>query len=135
LVSADYVNDARSSIVDGPSTMVIDDSPQPRWATREVPEARLWGALLTAIPLVLAIALGAGHLPRFDLLATAGLGVFGFAFAVISSPHSYLILAYAGSEKAAEDVGFYYAANAAGRLVGILLSGVLAQLGGLAACL
>ena len=52
-------------------------------------------------------------------------GVFGFAFAVISSLHSYLILAYAGSEKAAEDVGFYYAANAAGRLIGILLSGAL----------
>ncbi len=56
-----------------------------------------------------------------------GLAIFGFAFAVISSLHSYLILAYAGSEKAAEDVGFYYAANAAGRLMGILLSGVLTQ--------
>ena len=51
--------------------------------------------------------------------------MFGFAFAVISSLHSYLILAYAGSEKAAEDVGFYYAANAGGRLIGILLSGAL----------
>ena len=59
----------------------------------------------------------------------------GFAFAVISSLHSYLILAYAGSVKAAEDVGFYYAANAGGRLIGILLSGALAQWGGLAACL
>jgi hypothetical protein len=61
--------------------------------------------------------------------------LFGFAFAVISSLHSYLILAYAGSEKAAEDIGFYYAANAGGRLVGILLSGLFAQAGGLAACL
>ena len=52
-----------------------------------------------------------------------------------SSLHSYLILAYAGSEKAAEDVGFYYAANAAGRLMGILLSGLLYQIGGMAACL
>jgi hypothetical protein len=64
-----------------------------------------------------------------------GLGVFGFVFAVISSLHSYLILAYAGSEKAAEDVGFYYAANAGGRLFGIVLSGALAQAGGMAACL
>ncbi len=72
---------------------------------------------------------------RPDLVIVAGLCVFGFAFAVISSLHSYLILAYAGSEKAAEDVGFYYAANAAGRLVGILLSGALTQAGGLAACL
>ncbi len=66
---------------------------------------------------------------------TIGLGVFGFAFAVISSLHSYLILAYAGSAKAAEDVGFYYAANAGGRLIGILLSGALAQTGGMVACL
>ena len=50
-------------------------------------------------------------------------------FAVNSSLHSYLILAYAGSEKAAEDVGFYYAANATGRLIGILLSGALYQIG------
>jgi predicted MFS family arabinose efflux permease len=60
-----------------------------------------------------------------------GLGVFGFAFAVNSSVHSYLILAYAGSEKAAEDVGFYYAANALGRFFGTLLSGLLYQSGGL----
>jgi predicted MFS family arabinose efflux permease len=57
------------------------------------------------------------------------------AFAVNSSVHSYLILAYAGSKKAAEDVGFYYAANALGRFAGTLLSGLLFQLGGLQACL
>jgi hypothetical protein len=57
------------------------------------------------------------------LVVVIGLAVFGFVFAVISSLHSYLILAYAGSKKAAEDVGFYYAANAAGRLIGIVLSG------------
>ena len=49
--------------------------------------------------------------------------------------HSYLLLAYAGSEKAAEDVGFYDAANAAGRLMGIMLSGLLTQTGGMQACL
>ncbi|MTV28720.1 MFS transporter, partial [Nitriliruptoraceae bacterium ZYF776] len=65
----------------------------------------------------------------------AGLALFGIAFAVNSSLHSYLILAYAGSKKAAEDIGFYYAANAAGRLAGTLLSGLLYQAGGLAACL
>jgi predicted MFS family arabinose efflux permease len=59
------------------------------------------------------------------------LGVFGVAFAVNSSVHSYLILAYAGSEKAAEDVGFYYAANALGRFFGTLMSGLLYQWGGL----
>ena len=107
----------------------------PDGLSREVPEARLWGAVLTAIPLVLALVVGSAHVARLDLVVTIGLGIFGFAFAVISSLHSYLILAYAGSEKAAEDVGFYYAANAGGRLIGILLSGALAQAGGLAACL
>ena len=103
--------------------------------TREIPEARLWGAILTAIPIALALLLQA-HLPVSPgLLVVIGLGIFGFAFAVISSLHSYLILAYAGSKKAAEDVGFYYAANAAGRLIGILLSGALYQLGGMVACL
>jgi predicted MFS family arabinose efflux permease len=103
--------------------------------SREVPEARLWGAVLTAIPVVLAVVLGNTHAERLDLIVTVGLCVFGFAFAVISSLHSYLILAYAGSAKAAEDVGFYYAANAGGRLMGILLSGALTQMGGLGACL
>jgi predicted MFS family arabinose efflux permease len=100
----------------------------------EVPAARLWSLLLALIPALLAAALVAG-LPRADLVVVAGLAVFGFAFAVNSSVHSYLILAYAGSEKAAEDVGFYYAANAAGRFAGTLLSGLLYQWGGLGACL
>jgi MFS family permease len=107
----------------------------PDGLSREVPEARLWGAILTAIPVALALVLAGAHPAHPDLIVTAGLGVFGFAFAVISSLHSYLILAYAGSAKAAEDVGFYYAANAGGRLFGILLSGALATAGGLEACL
>jgi len=107
----------------------------PDGLSREVPEARLWGLLLTAIPAVLALALAGLHPARPDLVVTVGLAVFGFVFAVISSLHSYLILAYAGSKKAAEDVGFYYAANAGGRLLGILLSGALATAGGIQACL
>jgi hypothetical protein len=103
--------------------------------SREVPEARLWGAILTAIPVALALFLSTGTAGRPDLVLVVGLAIFGFAFAVISSLHSYLILAYAGSEKAAEDVVFYYAANAAGRLMGILLSGILTQAGGIQACL
>jgi predicted MFS family arabinose efflux permease len=66
-----------------------------------------------------------------DLVLVTGLLIFGFAFAVNSSLHSYLILAYAGSKKAAEDVGFYYAANATGRFAGTLLSGLLYQMGGI----
>jgi len=103
--------------------------------SREVPEARLWALALAVIPVALGMLLAAGNMGRPDLVVVAGLAVFGFAFAVNSSLHSYLILAYAGSEKAAEDVGFYYAANAAGRLMGILLSGVLTQYAGLRGCL
>ena len=103
--------------------------------SREVPAARLWAGLLTAVPVTLAfLLLDARDWPA-DVVLIAGLALFGLPFAVNSSLHSYLILAYAGSEKAAEDVGFYYAANAAGRLIGILLSGALYQLGGIVACL
>jgi len=94
--------------------------------SREVPAARRWSAALALVPLVLAglVMLGVPHL---EWVVVGGLAVFGFAFAVNSSVHSYLILAYAGSEKAAEDVGFYYAANALGRFFGTLLSGLLYQ--------
>ena len=101
----------------------------------EVPAARLWSALLALIPALIIAALVAKTPISPDLILVLGLGVFGAAFAINSSVHSYLILAYAGSEKAAEDVGFYYAANAAGRFSGTLLSGLLYQWGGLYACL
>ena len=96
----------------------------------EVPAARLWSALLAVVPIGLA-ALVAMKVPHLEWVVVAGLGLFGVAFAINSSVHSYLILAYAGSEKAAEDVGFYYAANALGRFIGTLLSGLLYQWGGL----
>jgi predicted MFS family arabinose efflux permease len=103
--------------------------------SREVFSARLWAAVLAVIPLGLALFLAAPGGLRPDLVVCAGLALFGIAFAVNSSLHSYLILAYAGSEKAAEDVGFYYAANAAGRFAGTLLSGLLYGMGGLFAAL
>ena len=98
--------------------------------SREVPAARLWSAALAVVAIGLVAAVGAG-VPHLEWIVVAGLGLFGFAFAINSSVHSYLILAYAGSEKAAEDVGFYYAANALGRFIGTLLSGLLYQWGGL----
>jgi hypothetical protein len=101
----------------------------------EVPAARLWSALLALIPALIIAALVVKTTISPDLILVLGLGLFGAAFAINSSIHSYLILAYAGSEKAAEDVGFYYAANAAGRFTGTLLSGLLYQWGGLYACL
>jgi len=107
----------------------------PDGLTAEVPAARLWSALLALVPVLIILALAANTPVRPDIILVAGLAVFGAAFAINSSVHSYLILAYAGSEKAAEDVGFYYAANAAGRFTGTLLSGLLYQWGGLDACL
>jgi predicted MFS family arabinose efflux permease len=103
--------------------------------TAEVPAAQLWSALLALVPVLIIAALMANTPFRPDIILVVGLAVFGAAFAINSSVHSYLILAYAGSEKAAEDVGFYYAANAAGRFTGTLLSGLLYQWGGLTACL
>ena len=103
--------------------------------SREVPAARLWAGALLAVPLAIALALYVDIGARPDLIVAVGLAIFGLPFAVNSSLHSYLILAYAGSEKAAEDVGFYYAANACGRLAGTLLSGLLYQWGGMTACL
>jgi predicted MFS family arabinose efflux permease len=100
----------------------------------EVPAARGWSAALALLTLALA-ALVAAQAQPLEPIVVAGLLLFGFAFAVNSSVHSYLVLAYAGSEKAAEDVGFYYAANALGRFVGTLLSGLLYQAGGLAGTL
>ena len=98
--------------------------------TSEVPAARLWSWLLMIVPALLAWVVMMQIQP-LQWLVVGGLVVFGFAFAINSSVHSYLILAYAGSEKAAEDVGFYYAANALGRFFGTLLSGALYQWGGL----
>ena len=64
-----------------------------------------------------------------------GLFIFGFIFAINSSLHSYLILAFSSKDKVAMDVGFYYSSNALGRLVGTLLSGILYQTGGVSLCL
>ncbi len=98
--------------------------------TSEVPAARGWSLALALIPVCIAATVLL-ELPHLQWWVVGGLGLFGFAFAVNSSVHSYLILAYAGSEKAAEDVGFYYAANALGRFFGTLMSGLLYQWGGL----
>jgi predicted MFS family arabinose efflux permease len=69
------------------------------------------------------------------LTVVAGLALFGIVFAINSAVHSYLILEYTLSEDVALNVGFYYMANAAGRLLGTLLSGIVFQLAGLTGCL
>ena len=65
----------------------------------------------------------------------AGLFIFGIAFAINSAVHSFLIVDYAREDGVSLDVGFYYMANAGGRLLGTLLSGGVYQLWGLYACL
>jgi hypothetical protein len=99
--------------------------------------ARFWVAALTLIPLALAgLALAAGGTAAWLTAAlVAGLLFFGVVFAFNSALHSYLILAFTRSERVSMDVGFYYMANAGGRLLGTLLSGLSFQAGGLALCL
>jgi len=95
---------------------------------------------LAAFPAGIALALSNGIAPA--LAVVGGLLAFGAVFALNSAVHSYLILAYTNSDKVAMNVGFYYMANAMGRLAGTVLSGLLYQLGlqagpsgGLVACL
>ena len=88
---------------------------------------------LAAFPAAIAIALAAGV--DGSLALVAGLIAFGLVFALNSAVHSYLILAYADGDKVAMNVGFYYMANAAGRLAGTVLSGALYEWQGLEACL
>ena len=88
----------------------------------------LWLAFILALfPAGIAIAL------FLQLNATvavvAGLILFGIVFALNSSVHSYLILAYTDRDKVAMNVGVYYMANACGRLTGTILSGLLYQIG------
>ncbi len=102
-----------------------------------VRQAILWAGLLVPIPLVLAaLAYGAGAPADWlTLTIVAGLLLFGFVFAINSAVHSYLILAFTSAERVTMDVGFYYMSNAAGRLLGTLLSGLSYQIGGLPLCL
>lgn len=101
-----------------------------------VPDGRAafgWALVLTLTPALIALGLGAGFHPQWTLLG--GLLLFGALFAINSSLHSYLIVSYAGEDGVSLDVGFYYMANAMGRLVGTLLSGWVYQQSGLQACL
>ena len=92
-----------------------------------------WAALLTLIPALIAVALTMDFYIEASLIG--GLLVFGALFAVNSSLHSYLIVRFAGDDGVSLDVGFYYMANAMGRLVGTVLSGWIYQAYGLTACL
>ena len=95
--------------------------------------AAWWVVLLTVVTATLALAIQVDFHPLASILV--GLTLFGAVFAVNSSVHSYLILAFTSDDEVALNVGFYYMANAWGRLIGTLLSGVMFLVGGLSACL
>lgn len=107
-------------------SQLIDSAPDGR-------SALIWASMLAFVPALIACAIQFSFYPEASLLL--GLMLFGALFAVNSSLHSYLIVSYASEDAVSLDVGFYYMANAMGRLVGTVLSGLVYQAYGLAACL
>lgn len=95
--------------------------------------AQIWAGILLLIPALMALAIAQGW--DAGQVLFSGLLVFGVVFAINSALHSYLILAYADHDKVALKVGFYYMANAGGRLAGTVLSGWSYQQYGLEGCL
>jgi predicted MFS family arabinose efflux permease len=96
-------------------------------------ETTKWASLLALVTLGIALSLYFNWQVKTVLIA--GLMLFGVLFAINSSLHSYLIVSMADVDGVSLDVGFYYMANAMGRLIGTVLSGWIFQLYGLAACL
>ena len=92
-----------------------------------------WGLLLAIIPTLIAVALSNKLDPAVTLIV--GMLIFGVVFAINSALHSYLIVEMAREDGVSLDVGFYYMANAGGRLVGTMLSGWIFQTYGLSLCL
>lgn len=101
-----------------------------------VPDGRsafAWATVLAIVPAVMAMQLAGEGSAQTVLIV--GLLAFGVLFAINSSLHSYLIVSYASEDGVSLDVGFYYMANALGRLLGTVLSGWVFQVAGLGACL
>ncbi|HIF9321534.1 TPA: organoarsenical effux MFS transporter ArsJ [Photobacterium damselae] len=92
-----------------------------------------WAGLLATVTALIAILVTFNLSPQITIVL--GLMIFGAIFAVNSSLHSYLIVSYAKEDGVSLDVGFYYMANAMGRLMGTLLSGWIYQTQGFVACL
>jgi predicted MFS family arabinose efflux permease len=99
----------------------------------EVNATRQWAFILAVVSATIALLVAFNI--AVNLAIVGGLIVFGIAFAMNSSLHSFLVLAFSDDDSVALDVGFYYSANAAGRFVGTLLSGLLYLWGNLAAAL
>ncbi|MDG1704276.1 MAG: organoarsenical effux MFS transporter ArsJ [Pseudomonadales bacterium] len=101
-----------------------------------VPDGRtalVWGLALAVVPLGMAAGLQLGFDPA--VVVVAGLAFFALIFAMNSAVHSFLVVSYADADGVSLDVGFYYMANAAGRLLGTVCSGWIYQSYGLVACL
>jgi predicted MFS family arabinose efflux permease len=96
-------------------------------------DAAIWGAILVVVPAAMALTLQSDFSAKWVVII--GLMVFAVLFAINSSLHSFLIVDMAGKDGVSLDVGFYYMANACGRLLGTVLSGWIFQLYGLVACL
>tara|TARA_B100000767_G_scaffold167822_1_gene157203 strand:+ start:1998 stop:3251 length:1254 start_codon:yes stop_codon:yes gene_type:complete len=105
--------------------------------TEILAQAKWWVGLLIVVPLLLAALVWLVPEPSRTLTSVIVLGllVFGGIFAVNSSLHSFLILSFTDAKRVTMDVGFYYMSNAAGRLLGTVLSGFTYQVGGLPMCL
>jgi MFS family permease len=95
--------------------------------------AWLLAGVLAFCPAGIALALQAGFNPTVSVIV--GLAAFGIVFALNSAIHSFLILAYTPPDEVALNVGFYYMANAGGRLLGTVLSGLIYLQSGLVGCL
>ena len=108
-----------------------------RTDTEILAQAKRWVGLLIVVPLLLAALVWLVPEPSRTLTSVIILGllVFGGIFAVNSSLHSFLILSFTDAKRVTMDVGFYYMSNAAGRLLGTVLSGFTYQVGGLPMCL
>ncbi len=106
--------------------------------------AKKWGIILAVTPIMIGLGLTEnGNLLIAELIGNdnsvnfliSGLIIFGIVFAINSALHSYLVVAYSDADKVSLNVGFYYMANAIGRLTGTLMSGLIYQSFGLVACL
>ncbi|MGB3733932.1 MAG: organoarsenical effux MFS transporter ArsJ [Ilumatobacter sp.] len=117
--------------------MIQSVAPRLLRGSDEITAARQWSFALGIVAAIIAAAVGVrvGGDTGTSVAIVGGLLVFGAVFALNSSLHSYLILAYSDDDDVSIDVGFYYSANAAGRLVGTLLSGLLYLWGGLTVAL
>ena len=101
--------------------------------SKELKYASAWMVILCLVTLAITLAIEVEYHITLSLLF--GLAAFGFCFAVNSALHSYLILNFSNVDNVTLSVGFYYSANAAGRLLGTLLSGIAYQIAGLTGAL